>query len=99
MYNCAPLMSHYSAVLQNLDGGAYECAMIEPFRFTENYRKFVDLDEKLKRNDKPWDLDRERLIFTKKRGYKTQKEDKEELEGRKKGGDSGDKTGGEIELG
>ena len=92
-------MGHYSAVLQNLDGGAYECAMIEPVRFTENYKKFVDLDERLKRNNKIWDLDRERVIFTKKRGYKWQKEDKEESEGRKQSEESADKTGGDIQLG
>ena len=73
--------------------------MIEPVRFTQNYRKYVDLDERLKRNERPWDLDRERYIFTTKRGYKFQKEDKEELEGRKKGEKSGEKTGGGIELG
>ena len=52
----------------------------------------MDLDERLKRNDKIWDLDRERLIFTKKRGYKWQKES----EGRKQSEDSADKTGGDT---
>ena len=73
MYNCSPFMGHYSAVLKNLDDGGYECAMIEPVRLADNYRKFVDLDERLKRNEIPWDLDTERYIFTAKRGYKFQK--------------------------
>ena len=53
-----------------------------------------DLDERLKRNEIPWDLDRERYIFTAKRGYKFQKEDKDEIERRKKGGKSAEETGG-----
>ena len=99
MYNCSPFMGHYSAVIRNLDEGGYKCAMIHPVRFTQNYRKYVDLDERLKRNERPWDLDRERHIFTMKRGYKFQKEDKEELEGRKKGQKSAETTGGGIDLG
>ena len=59
MYNCSPFMGHYSAVIRNLDEGGYECAMIEPVRFTQNYRKYVDLDERLKRNERPWDFDRD----------------------------------------
>ena len=98
MYNCSPFMGHYSAVIRNLDEGGYECAMINPVRFTQNYRKYVDLYERLKRNETPWDLDRERNIFTMKRGYKFQKEDKEELEGRKKGEKSAKTTGGGIDL-
>ena len=98
MYNCSPFMGHYSAVIRNLDEGGYECAMINPVRFTQNYRKYVDLDERLKRNETPWDLDRERNIFTIKRGYNFQKEDKEELEGRKKGEKSAKTTGGGIDL-
>ena len=98
MYNCSPFMGHYSAVIRNLDEGGYECAMINPVRFTQNYRKYVDLDERLKRHETPWDLDRDRNIFTMKRGYKFQKEDKEELEGRKKGEKSAKTTGGGIDL-
>ena len=87
--------SLHSAVMGNLDAGSYTVAMVEPVRFTKNYGKFVDLDERLRTAEMPWDLDRERSIFTKKRGYQLAKEDKEEADGRKKdgtGGTEGDET-------
>ena len=37
--------------------------------FTRNYRKRIDLDERLKRCDSIWNLDNEKRIFTKTRGY------------------------------
>ena len=65
MYNCCPLNEHYSAVMGNLDTGAYIIAMVEQVRYTKNCRKFVDLDERLRRAEMSWDLDRKRSIFTK----------------------------------
>ena len=76
-------------------------AEIEPVVFTDFYRKHVDLDERLNRGDKTWDLEREKQIFTKKRGYKWANEDKEEVAGRKDGGgekESGSGHGGEMRL-
>ena len=84
MYNCCPFQGHYSAVIKCMDDGEYQVCSIEPVKFTAHYRKHVDLDERLKRNEEPWDLDRERFIFTKKRGYKYAKEDKEDAQERKK---------------
>ena len=46
----------------------------------------------------PWDLDRERSIFTMKRGYQWTKEDKKEADGRKKSGTSGTEGGGTTSL-
>ena len=82
----------------NVDAGAYIVAMLEPVNFTRNYRKFVDLDERLRRAEMPWDLDRERSIFTKKRGYQWVKEDKEEADGRKKGRTSATEGGKTTSL-
>ena len=71
-------------------------------KFSSHYRKHVDLDERLKRNEVPWDLDRERFIFTKKRGYKWAKEDKEDADERNKkqseGGNGDERTVGEDEM-
>ena len=40
--------------------------------------KRIDLDERLKRCDSIWNLDNEKKIFTKMRGYNFVEEDKEE---------------------
>ena len=53
MYNCCPFNGHYSAVMGNLDAGSYIVAMVEPIRFTKNYRKLVDLDERLRKAEMP----------------------------------------------
>ena len=58
----------------------------------------MDLDERLRRAEMPWDLDRERSIFTKRRGYQWAKEDKEEADGRKKGGTRGSEGGETTSL-
>ena len=58
--------------------------------FTRNYRKRINLDERLKRCDSIWNLDNEKKIFTKMRGYNFVKEDKEE-----EGADSKKKHDGE----
>ena len=46
--------------------------------FTRNYRKRIDLDERLKRCDSIWNLDNEKKIFTKTHGYNFVEEDKKE---------------------
>ena len=46
--------------------------------FTGNYRKSDDLDERLRRDGKIWDLDRENEIFTKSRGYMFVDEDRKD---------------------
>ena len=101
MYNSCPFRGHYSAVIRCSGSGQYIVAEIEPVVFTDFYRKHVDLDERLNRGDKTWDLEREKQIFTKKRGYKWANEDKEEVAGRKDGGgekESASGHGGEMRL-
>ena len=101
MYNSCPFRGHYSAVIRCSGSGQYIVAEIEPVVFTDFYRKHVDLDERLNRGDNTWDLEREKQIFTKKRGYKWANEDKEEVAGRKDGGgekESGSGDSGEIRL-
>ena len=85
MYNGRPFRGHYCAVIKCLDDNEYETASVGYLQFSEGYRKHEDLEERLQRRDEYiWDLDRENSIFTKKRGYKWAKEDKEDEKGRKK---------------
>ena len=53
MYNCCPFQGHYSAVIRCLEEGDYSVSAIEPVSFTGHYKKHVDLDERLKRNEEP----------------------------------------------
>ena len=59
--------------------------------FTRNYRKRIDLDERLKRCDSIWNLDNEKKIFTKRHGYNFVEEDKEEERGDSKKKHDGEK--------
>ena len=61
-------------------------------KFSPNYKKNIDLEERLDRRDIIWDLDDEKSqkrIFTKKRGYAFRYEDKAEKEKEKQKEDSG----------
>ena len=97
MYNGCSFQRQCSAVSQSLEGVQYRCSEVNEVMFPENYRKSDDLDKRLPRKDKIWDLDRERSIFTIKRGYRWAKEDKKvklEREVKKdsgKDGNEGDK--------
>ena len=46
----------------------FDANKIESF-FSPNYRKEIDLDECLNRRDSIWNLDDDKRIFSKKRGY------------------------------
>ena len=70
----------------------FESNSIEYLKFSPNYKKNVDLEERLDRRDIIWDLDDEKSqkrIFTKKRGYAFGYEDKAEKEKEKQKEDSG----------
>ena len=50
----------------------FDANEIEPLTFSPNYRKEIDLDERLNRRDSIWNLDDDKMekrIFSKKRGY------------------------------
>ena len=90
MYNGSPFRGHYSGVIKCCSGNTYEAASVSYLKFSSGYRKHDDLAERLDRKDEIWDLDRESVIFTKKRGYKWGKQDKEDESGKNKG--TGDST-------
>ena len=78
MYNGNPTKGHYSPIGECEKNLNYTSNDINAVVFTRNYRKRIDLDERLKRCDSIWNLDNEKKIFTKKRGYNFVEEDKEE---------------------
>ena len=78
LYNGNPTKGHYSPIGECEKNLNYTSNDINAVVFTRNYRKRIDLDERLKRCDSIWNLDNEKKIFTKKRGYNFVKEDKEE---------------------
>ena len=92
MNNGNPVKGHYSPVGHCGKGLVFESNSIEYLRFSPNYKKNVDLEERLDRRDIIWDLDDEKsqkCIFTKKRGYAFGYEDKAEKEKEKQKEDSG----------
>ena len=78
LYNGNPTKGHYSPIGECEKNLNYMSNDINAVVFTCNYRKRIDLDERLKRCDSIWNLDNEKKIFTKKHGYNFVKEDKEE---------------------
>ena len=87
MYNGNPVKGHYSPVGYCGKHLVYSSNAIENIKFSPNYRKNIDLDERLERRDRIWDLDDvkgQKRMFTKKRGYMFADEEKAELEERKK---------------
>ena len=78
LYNGNPTKGHYSPIGECEKNLNYTSNDINAVVFTRNYRKRIDLDERLKRCDSIWNLDNEKKIFTKKRGYNFVEEDKEE---------------------
>ena len=78
LYNGNPTKGHYSPIGECEKNLNYTSNDINAVVFTRNYRKRIDLDERLKRCDSIWNLDNEKKIFTKKRGYNFVEEDKED---------------------
>ena len=78
LYNGNPTKGHYSPIGECENNLNYTSNDINAVVFTHNYRKRIDLDERLKRCDSIWNLDNEKKIFTKKHGYNFVEEDKEE---------------------
>ena len=71
------------------------------WKYSPNYKKNVDLEERLDKRDTIWDLDDEKsqkCIFTKKRGYAFGYEDKAEKEKEKQKEDSGKVIGEALML-
>ena len=101
LYNCNPWVGHYSAIVNCGEELMYNSCEISPVRFSENYRKHDDLDERLNRGDVTWDLDNEKRIFTAKRGYKFVKEDDQDKKKKKGDGDDqdDDKGSGGVKIG
>ena len=91
MYNGNPTQGHHSPIGECEKNLNYTSNDINTVVFTHNYRKRIDLDERLKRCDSIWNLDNEKKIFTKMRGYNFVKEDKEEERGDSKKKDDGEK--------
>ena len=101
MYNGNPVKGHYSPVSHCGKGLVFESNSIEYLKFSPNYKKNIDLEERLDRRDTIWDLDDEKSqkrIFTKKRGYVFGYEDKVEKEKEKQKEDSGKVIGEALML-
>ena len=101
MYNGNPVKGHYSPVGHCGKDLVFESNSIEYLKFSPNYKKNVDLEERLDRRDIIWDLDDEKSqkrIFTKKRGYAFGYEDKAEKEKEKQKEDSGKVIGQALML-
>ena len=91
LYNGNPTQGHYSPIGECEKNLNYKSNDINAVVFTHNYRKRIDLDERLKRCDSIWNLDNEKKIFKKTRGYNFVEEDKEEERGDSKKKDDGEK--------
>ena len=66
MFNGNPMKGHYSLVGHSGKNLEFESNEVEPISFSLNYRKTVDLDERLNQLDSLWNLDDEkaqRCIF------------------------------------
>ena len=91
LYNGNPNRGHYSPIGDCKKNLGYSSNEINPVVFTRDYRKAVDLDERLKRGDTFWDLDQEKRLFIEKRGYFWSEQDKEDEENRLKRAGEGSK--------
>ena len=72
VYNGNPTTGHYSPIRRMWRDLQFDANEIEPLTFSPNYRKEIDLDERLNRRDSIWNLDDDKMekrIFSKKRGY------------------------------
>ena len=101
MYNGNPVKGHYSPVGHCGKDLVFQSNSIEYLKFSPNYKKNVDLEERLDRRDMIWDLDNEKSqkhIFTKKREYAFGYEDKAEKEKEKQKEDSGKVIGQALML-
>ena len=59
MYNGNPTTGHYSPIRRTWKNLQFEANDIEHLSFSPNYRKEIDLDERLNRRDAIWNLDDE----------------------------------------
>ena len=91
LFNGNPNRGHYSPISDCAKNLGYYSNEIHPFVFTRDYRKAVDLDERLRRGDTFWDLDQEKRIFIEKRGYFWSEEDKKDEENKLKRADNSGK--------
>ena len=101
MYNGSPVKGHYSPVGHCGKGLVFKSNSIEYLKFSPNYKKNIDLEERLDRRDTILNLDDEKSqkrIFTKKRGYAFRYEDKAEKEKEKQKEDSGKVIGEALML-
>ena len=88
-FNSNPTKGHYSPVGASGKDLSVLTNNIQYLSFSPNYKKDVDLDERLNRRDYIWDLDDEKAmkrLFHKKRGYVVTDEEKEKEKGKKKYG-------------
>ena len=72
MYNGNPTTGNYSPIRQTWRNLQFDANEIEPLTFSPNYKKEIDLDERLNRRDSIWNFDDDKMekrIFSKKRGY------------------------------
>ena len=86
MYNGNPTTGHYSPIRRTWKDLQFDANEIEPLTFSPNYRKEIDLDERLNRRDSIWNLDDDKMqkrIFSKKRGYMFAQEGKAKDKDRK----------------
>ena len=89
MYNGNPTTGHYSPIRRTWKNLQFEANDIEHLSFSPNYRKEIDLDERLNRRDAIWNLDDDKTqkrIFNKKRGYMFAQEDKAKDKEKKEAG-------------
>ena len=91
LYNGNPTQGHYCRIGECEKNLVHTSNDINAVVFTRNYRKRIDLDERLKRCDSIWNLDNEKKIFTKMHGYNFVEEDKEEERAHSKKKDDGEK--------
>ena len=88
-FNSNPTKGHYSPVGASGKDLSVLTNNIQYLSFSPNYKKDVDLDERLNRRDYIWDLDDEKAmkrLFHKKRGYVVTDEEKEKEKGKQKYG-------------
>ena len=72
LFNSNPVKGHYSPVVCSGKDLSVFTNNVEKLCFSPNYKKDVDLNERLDRRDYIWDLDDQKAmkrLFTKKRGY------------------------------
>ena len=84
LFNSNPVKGHYSPVVSSGKDLSVFTNSVEKFCFSPNYKKDVDLNERLDRRDYIWDLDQKAMkkLFNKKRGYVFTEEEKKGEDGK-----------------